>query len=145
MACWLKASKKVWGDACTPWKLKMPRHFLSPKENAFLSGNLDIMCSWPETWTWTSSEREVLRWPVKLLTANVTLWGRSIGRKAGVWQKKKEIQHMLRQVNGVTIEMVAGKLEKSIATPKKIKIFHCFWKKISSCLKEIIKYWAKKI
>ena len=54
-----------------------------------------------------------------LLTANVTLWGRSIGRKAGVWQKKKEIQHMLRQVNGVTIEMVAGKLEKSIATPQK--------------------------
>ena len=68
---------------------------------------------------------------MNLLTANVTLWGRSIGRKAGVWQKKKEIQHMLRQVNGVTIEMVAGKLEKSIATPqKKSKYFIVFEKNL---------------
>ena len=36
---------------------------------------------------------------------------------------------MLRQVNGVTIEMVAGKLEKSIATPKKIQNISLFLKK----------------
>ena len=66
---------------------------------------------------------------MNLLTANVTLWGRSIGRKVGVWQKKKEIQHMLRQVNGVTIEMVAGKLEKSIATPPKNQNISLFLKK----------------
>ena len=47
-----KIFKKMWGDACTPWKLKSNclSTFLAPRKILFIQATL--MCSWPETWTW---------------------------------------------------------------------------------------------
>ena len=42
MACWLKSSKKLWGDACTPWKLKSNclSTFLAPRKILFIQTTL---------------------------------------------------------------------------------------------------------